>query len=73
MAINEAVLKIISERGTPWSDIKKRKNKWIRNVLRHDELLRLFTEDSVEGTNYKERQVTGKVLLPTNVRIVQKM
>lgn len=34
MVTNEEILEIISERRTPWSNIKKRRNQWIRNVLK---------------------------------------
>lgn len=55
MGTNEEILEKMSEKRTLWNSIKKRKNEWNGNVLRHGELLRLVIEGCVERKNVRER------------------
>jgi len=50
---NKKVLERISEGKLLWKSIVRRRNEWIANIIRHEELLKLIIEGSVGGKNHR--------------------
>jgi len=52
---NEEVLARITEGKLIWKNIFRRRNEWIAHIMRHEGLLKLIIEGSIEGKNHRGR------------------
>jgi len=52
---NEEVLERTTGGKLIWRNIVKRRNEWIGHIMRHEGLLKLIIEGSIEGKNHRGR------------------